>query len=107
PLSGYAQGVLVEAHEFPPTEIEGNPDDPSSLGGSDAFMQASILGLYDPDRSQVVRKYGDTSTWSEFIAALQPVLTAAKTNGAGLRLLTQTITSPTLGAQIQQVLSMY
>jgi molybdopterin-containing oxidoreductase family iron-sulfur binding subunit len=107
PLSGYAQGVLVESHEFHPTKIEGNPDHPSSLGGSNAFMQASILGLYDPDRSQVVRKYGDTSTWSEFIAALQPVLNAAKTNGAGLRLLTQTVTSPSLGAQIQQLLAMY
>jgi len=106
-LGGYASGVLVESHEFHPTKIEGNPDHPSSLGASDAFMQASILGLYDPDRSQVVRKFGDTSTWSEFIAALQPVLNAAKTNGGGLRLLTQTITSPTLGAQIQQLLGMF
>src|SRR5213595_650310 len=107
PLSGYAQGVLVESHEFHPTKIEGNPDHPSSLGATDAFMQASILGLYDPDRSQVVRRLGDTSTWSEFIAALQPVLAAAKTNGAGLRILTQTITSPSLGDQIQQLLALY
>ena len=106
-LGGIATGVLVESHEFRPTKIEGNPDHPSSLGASDAYMQASVLNLYDPDRSQVVRRLGDTSTWSEFLAALQPVLTAAKTNGAGLRLLTQTITSPTLGAQIQQVLAMY
>jgi molybdopterin-containing oxidoreductase family iron-sulfur binding subunit len=106
-LGGYASGVLVESHEFHPTKIEGNPDHPSSLGATDAFMQASILGLYDPDRSQVVKKLGDTSTWSEFIAALQPILAAAKTNGAGLRLLTQTITSPTLGAQIQQLLALY
>ena len=56
-----------------PTKIEGNPEHPSSLGASDAFMQASVLGLYDPDRSQVVRKLGDTATWGEFIAALQPV----------------------------------
>src|SRR5207248_2253492 len=106
-IGGYATGVLVESHEFHPTKIEGNPDHPSSLGASDSFMQASILGLYDPDRSQVVRKLGDTSTWSEFIAALQPVLAAAKTNGAGLRLLTQTITSPTLGGQIQQLLAQF
>jgi MoCo/4Fe-4S cofactor protein with predicted Tat translocation signal len=106
-LGGYASGVLVESHEFHPTKIEGNPDHPSSLGATDAFMQASILGLYDPDRSQVVKKLGDTSTWSEFIAALQPILAAAKTNGAGLRLLTQTVTSPTLGAQIQQMLALY
>jgi len=106
-LGGYAQGILVESHEFHPTKIEGNPDHPASLGASDAFMQAHILNLYDPDRSQVVRKLGDTSTWSEFIAALQPILAAAKTNGAGLRLLTGTITSPTLGAQIQQLLTLY
>src|SRR5947209_7892087 len=107
PLSGYAHGVIVESHEFHPTKIEGNPDHPSSLGGTNAYMQASVLGLYDPDRSQVVRKFGDTSTWSEFIAALQPVLAAAKTNGAGLRLLTQTITSPSLGALIQQLVALY
>ena len=107
PLGGYATGVLVESHMNRPTKVEGNPDHPSSIGASDAFMQASLLGLYDPDRSQVVRRYGDTSTWGDFIGALQPVLTAAKTNGAGLRLLTQTITSPTLGAQIQALVAQY
>ena len=107
PLGGYATGVLVESHMNRPTKVEGNPDHPSSLGASDAFMQASMLGLYDPDRSQVVRRYGDTATWGDFIGALQPILTAAKTSGAGLRLLTQTITSPTLGAQIQALLTQY
>ncbi|MBV9497081.1 MAG: TAT-variant-translocated molybdopterin oxidoreductase [Acidobacteria bacterium] len=106
-LSGYATGVLVESHMNRPTKIEGNPDHPSSLGASDSWTQAAILGLYDPDRSQVVRKAGEIATWSDFIAALQPVTAAAKTNGAGLRLLTQTITSPTLGAQIQQFLAAY
>ena len=107
PLSGYATGVLVESHMYRPTKIEGNPDHPSSLGASDAFMQASILGLYDPDRSQVVRRVGEIATWSDFLVALQPVLKSATTNGAGLRLLTQTLTSPTLGAQIQQALALY
>ena len=106
-LGGVATGVLVESHMNRPTKIEGNPEHPSSLGASDAFMQASVLGLYDPDRSQVVRKLGDTATWGDFIAALQPVLNAAKTNGAGLRILTQTITSPTLGAQMQALLAQY
>jgi MoCo/4Fe-4S cofactor protein with predicted Tat translocation signal len=106
-LGGYATGVLVESHEFHPTKIEGNPDHPSSLGASDVFMQGSILGLYDPDRSPVVRNLGEVATWSQFLGALQPVLAAARANGSGFRLLTQTITSPTLGAQIQQLLAAY
>ena len=104
-LGGVGAGVLVESHMGRPTKIEGNPDHPSSLGGSDAMMQAAILGLYDPDRAQVVRHLGEISTWSTFLAALQPVLKNAKADGAGLRLLTQTITSPSLGAQIQQLLA--
>src|SRR5690349_7153189 len=106
-LGGVATGVLVESHMNRPTKIEGNPEHPSSLGASDAFMQASVLGLYDPDRSQVIRKLGNTATWGDFIGALQPVLTAAKTNGAGVRILTQSITSPTFGAQMQTLLAQY
>ncbi len=106
-LGGYATGVLVESHMNRPTKIEGNPDHPSSNGASDAFMQASVLGLYDPDRSQVVRRFGETSTWSEFVGAVQPILAAAKGNGSGLRILTQTVTSPTLGDQLQRIVSTY
>jgi len=103
PLAGFGTGVLVESHMGRPTKIEGNPDHPASLGATDAFMQASILGLYDPDRSQVVRNEGEISTWSAFIAALQPIVK----NPSGLRLLTEAITSPTLGAQIQQLLAQF
>ncbi|HEX3069577.1 MAG TPA: TAT-variant-translocated molybdopterin oxidoreductase [Thermoanaerobaculia bacterium] len=106
-ISGYAHGVLVESHMGRPTKIEGNPDHPSSLGATNSFMQASILGLYDPDRSQVVRHLGEISTYSDFLAALQPELKAGATNGAGIRILTQSVTSPSLGAQIQQVLAQF
>src|SRR5438270_1036933 len=84
PLSGYGSGVLVESHMGRPTKIEGNPDHPASLGATDAFMQASILGLYDPDRSQVVRHLGEISTWSDFIGSIQGSLKTATTNGASL-----------------------
>ncbi len=106
-MGGVAQGVLATSHLGRPTKVDGNPDHPSSLGSSDSQMQASILGLYDPDRAQVVYQLGEIRTWSEFVAALVPVASAAKTNGRGLRLLTQTITSPSFGAQIQQLLTTY
>src|SRR5207253_7086696 len=44
-LSGYASPVLVESHLYRPTKIEGNVQHPASLGGTDIFAQASILGL--------------------------------------------------------------
>jgi MoCo/4Fe-4S cofactor protein with predicted Tat translocation signal len=106
-LNGSATGVLVESHMGRPTKIEGNPDHPSSLGATNAFMQASILGLYDPDRSQVVRHLGEISTWSDFLASLQPTLKMAAAQPGAVRLLTQTICSPTLGRQIKQFVAKY
>src|SRR5574339_868515 len=58
PLAGVARPVLVESHLGRPTKIEGNPEHPASIGSSDAFMQASILGFYDPDRSRVLSNAG-------------------------------------------------
>src|SRR5581483_8028845 len=45
PVSGIANPVLVETHEFRPTKVEGNPEHPASMGSTDVPTQASILGL--------------------------------------------------------------
>ena len=98
-LAGYAVGVLVESHEGRPTKIEGNPSHPASLGSTDVFTQAEILGLYDPERSQSVIEKGEVSSWENFLAALRPILKAeAATGGAGIAVLSESITSPTLSA---------
>jgi MoCo/4Fe-4S cofactor protein with predicted Tat translocation signal len=103
-----AIGLLVESHEGRPTKVEGNPDHPASLGATDAFAQASILGLYDPDRSKAIKRRGRISTWDAFLTELKAALTAqAAKKGAGLRILTETVTSPTLAAQIKNVLAQY
>src|SRR4029079_14663511 len=63
PFSGVANPVLVESHMGRPTKIEGNPDPPASLGATDTFTQAAVLGLYDPDRAKTLTSRGEISTW--------------------------------------------
>ncbi|MDB6040334.1 MAG: molybdopterin oxidoreductase, iron-sulfur binding subunit [Verrucomicrobiales bacterium] len=104
-LEGYARGVLVESHEGRPTKIEGNPEHPVSKGASDLFMQAEILSLYDPDRSKRVTNDGRIATWDDFLTVATTERKKWRENsGAGLRLLTGNITSPTLLSQIETLL---
>ena len=107
-LGGYASPVLVESHLGRPTKIEGNDQHPASLGGTDIFTQAAILGLYDPDRSQTVSSLGDVRSWQHFLSALRGPMSAQKTlQGAGIRILTPTISSPTLADQLRGFLKNY
>ena len=71
PFAGYGLPVLVESHEGRPTKIEGNPQHPASLGGTDVFMQASILDMYDPDRAQNVTYAGEIRSWNAFTDAMR------------------------------------
>ncbi len=101
-LGGTAEGILVESHEGRPTKIEGNPEHPSSLGSGTALTQASVLNLYDPDRAQVITNLGEIRPWDAFSDVLASAMEAQKENqGAGLRLLTGSITSPSLAAEIE------
>jgi molybdopterin-containing oxidoreductase family iron-sulfur binding subunit len=102
-LGGIATGVLVESHEGRPTKVEGNPDHPGSLGATDLFAQASVLGLYDPDRSQTVTYLGHTRSWDGAIVEIRTKILDPQgpRRGAGLRILTETVTSPTLADQFQ------
>ncbi|MGA7925044.1 MAG: TAT-variant-translocated molybdopterin oxidoreductase [Candidatus Sulfotelmatobacter sp.] len=107
-LGGYASPLLVESHLGRPTKIEGNDQHPGSLGGTDIFAQASILGLYDPDRSQSVMSMGDQQSWQALLNTLHGPLTAQKAlQGAGIRILTPTISSPTLADQLRGFLKIY
>ncbi len=102
--SGYAMGLLVESHLGRPTKVEGNPDHPASLGGTDTFAQASVLGLYDPNRSTTVLRNGEIRTYSDFVQEFTGMLDGARANrGEGIRILTEVISSPTLAAQIKSI----
>jgi molybdopterin-containing oxidoreductase family iron-sulfur binding subunit len=111
-LGGVATPVLVRSNEGRPTKIEGNPDHPSTGGATatDIFAQASILSLYDPDRSQAPSFRSETRPWTAFVAEIRGLIEKENDGirarkGAGVRFLTETITSPTLAAQMKQILT--
>jgi Fe-S-cluster-containing dehydrogenase component/anaerobic selenocysteine-containing dehydrogenase len=94
---GDALGLVVESHEGRPTKIEGNEAHPSSYGGADLIAQASILELYDPERSTSPRKAGAPASWDDFEKDLDAKLTTYdKDQGAKLRLLMPPTVSPTV-----------
>ncbi|MGE5506447.1 MAG: hypothetical protein ACM31L_18640, partial [Actinomycetota bacterium] len=97
PLAGVAQPVIATCREGRPVKLEGNPDHPASGGVTDAFTQAAILQLYDPDRSSLVLRRGQIAGWGALSAELAARAQQwGRSRGRGLALLTGAVTSPTL-----------
>ena len=107
-LNGFASGIIATSHEGRPTKIEGNPGHPVSLGGTSVFAQASVLDLYDPDRARAILHDGAPAAWPDFLSAMNAEMAAQKAKqGAGLRILMGTVTSPSLYAQLLALLAAY
>ncbi|HEX8735294.1 MAG TPA: hypothetical protein VF721_08240, partial [Pyrinomonadaceae bacterium] len=105
-LGGVGVGLLAKSNEGRPTKIEGNPEHPGSLGATDVLAQASLLNMYDPDRSQEILYRGGSKTWQNFMSEIRARLEENRADGgAGVRFLTETITSPTLIGQMRQLLT--
>ena len=95
---------MARASEGRPTKLEGNPDHPGSLGSTDTLAQASLLNLYDPDRSQGIEYRGVPKSWKDFMEAFRVSIDENRGDGGtGVRFLTETVTSPTMIAQFEQI----
>ena len=103
-LGGVTTGLLAKSYDGRPIKVEGNPDHPGSQGATDVLAQASLLNMYDPDRSQEVTYRGTPKTWPNFVTELRGKVNENRVdNGAGIRFLTETVTSPTLIEQFKQL----
>jgi molybdopterin-containing oxidoreductase family iron-sulfur binding subunit len=103
-----AYGLIVESHEGRPTKVEGNPEHPSTLGGSNSMIQAAILELYDPDRSRQIMNSGSVSSWAEFVEFWRTLESGfASSGGEGLALLSESFSSPTLSRLRKELTARY
>ncbi|UCG60352.1 MAG: TAT-variant-translocated molybdopterin oxidoreductase [Candidatus Zixiibacteriota bacterium] len=108
PFGNSAYGLVVESYEGRPSKIEGNPKHPSTLGASNAWIQASILGLYDPDRSKRVMHNGQESSWDKFVTIWREHSARYDSNGGdGLAVLSEPFSSPTLARLRKEFLRKY
>jgi molybdopterin-containing oxidoreductase family iron-sulfur binding subunit len=98
--------LLVKSDQFRPIKIDGNPEHPYNQGSSDPFTQATLLDLYDPDRSQHVTFRGENREWAEFAVEFRNKVASTK-DGTGIYFLSETITSPTLARQWREVQAKY
>ena len=107
-LQGYGTGVLIEHRMGRPLKVEGNPEHPASLGATSAIGQATILGLYDPYRAQSLTHQGRIDTWEALATAVLSRTSSLRARkGAGLAVLTGSLTSPTLVNQINSLRSTF
>ncbi len=103
-----AYGLVVESHEGRPTKLEGNELHPASLGASSARVQAAVLDLYDPDRSQQVLKRGEPSSWNDFALAWKERAKRHATDGGDtLAIVATPSASPTLARQLAELQKAY
>jgi MoCo/4Fe-4S cofactor protein with predicted Tat translocation signal len=99
-LGGFATGLHVTSYDGRPVKVEGNPEHPASRGACSVFHQASLLGLYDPDRSDSVLEAGKASSWEKFEAFVNGL---ALGDGARLRVLSEASSSPSLADMFERV----
>ena len=99
--------ILVKTREGRPIKIEGNKFSSFTNGGTNARVQASVLSLYDNERLQGPTKAGKPASWKEIDKDLEVKIEAAAKNGEAIRILTSTITSPSLNNLITEFSTKY
>ncbi|NBC84951.1 MAG: 4Fe-4S dicluster domain-containing protein [Bacteroidetes bacterium] len=101
PFRGSLRPLLVESHDGRPTKVEGNPEHPGSNGGTSSYEQASILNLYDPDRSRALRRDGSEVSWSNFVEFCQDL--GRNAGDQELAVLMPPTSSPSMQAMVDRL----
>jgi len=101
PELGSVIGLMVESQEGRPTKIEGNPRHSGSQGAASVFAQASVLELYDPDRTRAPLEGEEVRDWTTTLDAVTKLVESyAAKQGQGLALVLRQVVSPTQQRQL-------
>ncbi|HVX85223.1 MAG TPA: TAT-variant-translocated molybdopterin oxidoreductase [Phycisphaerae bacterium] len=99
-LGGMGHGVVAVSYDGRPIKVDGNPSHPLTGHSGDIFLQASVLNVWDPDRSRSIQarttqQGTEAKTWQDFTSYVK---TRVKPNGQGIVFLTEASRSPTVAA---------
>ena len=93
--------ILVKTREGRPIKIEGNPNSKITMGGTSARVQGAVLSLYDKARFRKPMMGGKgTDNWNDVDSKLGDAISKAVASGKSVRVLTSTVTSPSLRSAI-------
>ena len=96
PVRRGALPLLAKSADGRPVKLEGNGEHPLATKGTDAFAQAALLDLYDPDRSRKYLRNGTPVTEPEALSALDRLgRELTQRQGEGVRILARHSGSPT------------
>ena len=98
--------LVATTYEGRPTKVDGNRLHPNSGGSSTAYTQASILDLYDQDRSKGFLAGGKPTTAEDYRSSFQSGFLKGK-SGKRVAMLLSPSTSPTRNALVKEVAETY
>ncbi len=95
--------ILVKTREGRPIKIEGNKLSSITKGAVNARAHASVLSLYDNEKLKAPQKGGSDIKWEE----LDKEIVAALSKGGNIRIVSNTIVSPTTKKVIADFVAKY
>ena len=104
PFQDSVTGLLITNNEGRPTKIEGNQDHPASGGRTSIYNQASVLGMYDPDRSRSPRRNGENVSKNDFVEFAADHF---NNNNGRILFIDEATSSPTYHRLKEQILDNY
>ncbi len=100
-------GVLLKTRDGRPIKVEGNEEHPLSRGGVCAMGQASVLSLYDANRSRGPAVGGTKAAWADLDKAVTEGLRKVAEEGKAIRLVLPWVLGPTAEAAVARFLAAF